>query len=540
MKPHKNNLLVCNETGVVAAKSIQELTCNVLPKLVRHDTMEGRDYIVVPMVILTEGVHNGSEGALYYGPDELGKTPVVWNHKPIVVYHPEMNGQAISACDPSVITSRKVGLMMNTVYEKGRLKSEAWLEKDRADKVDERIMAAVENSEMMEVSTGVFVDQEQTPGEWKGEKYTGKAINFRPDHLAILPDKIGACSIADGAGFLRNQEGEKKGPLLQAFSKFLQRIGLADNEMSQSNTRDALSAALRTKLGVKEGSMNGPYCYITDVYSDFIVYEWDNKLYRLGYSATDTGVALSDDKPVEVKRVTEYRTVEGAYVGNQSPSQKEDTMDKKKLVDDIIANGSGWLEADRPTLMALNEDQLKRIKPAAATPPAAAAPAVVPATNATPPKPKAGEGKAAYIARCKDMMGADAAMCSTMWQKMADNVEMAPEEPKTPVTVKEYVETAPPEIREVLNNSMSLFAEEKTKLVDGILANKNHGFTKEDLQNKPLGELRNLARLAGMDAPAPRIANYGGQASISQNTETEEPMVMPVMNFGKSTEAAAK
>ena len=119
------------------------------------------------MVILTEGVHNGSDGPLLYPKEELSKTPVIWNHKPVVVYHPEMNGQGVSACDPDIITNRKVGVMMNTRFEKGRLKSEAWIETDRANAVDDRIMEAIEKNVMMELSTGVFVDCEAAEGKWK-------------------------------------------------------------------------------------------------------------------------------------------------------------------------------------------------------------------------------------------------------------------------------------------------------------------------------------------------------------------------------------
>src|SRR6266480_3777490 len=121
-------------------KMFSRLTCNLLPSGCRYDQLEGRDYVVVPMVMLTEGVHKGSHGSLYYPKEELSKTPVVWNHKPIVVYHPTMNGEGISACDPTIINSRKVGLMMNTKFEGGKLKSEAWIEKVRANAVDERIM----------------------------------------------------------------------------------------------------------------------------------------------------------------------------------------------------------------------------------------------------------------------------------------------------------------------------------------------------------------------------------------------------------------
>src|SRR6266567_367968 len=128
------------------------LICNLLPAGCRLDSLEGREYTVVPMIILTEGVHNGTQGLLYYPKEELAKTPAAWNHKPIVVYHPSINGEGVSACDPTILSSRKVGVMLNTKWEKGRLKSEAWIEKDRANKVDDRIMTAVEAKEMMELS----------------------------------------------------------------------------------------------------------------------------------------------------------------------------------------------------------------------------------------------------------------------------------------------------------------------------------------------------------------------------------------------------
>jgi len=184
--------------------NLQNITVN-FSSAVRHDTMEGRDYLVAPMVMLTEGVHKGSNGWLYYPKDELSKTPESWNHKPVVVYHPTMNGMGVSACDPDIITSRKVGVIMNTRYDKetGKLRAEAWLEKDRIEMVDKRISKSLENNDLMELSTGLFTDNESVDGEFNGKQYDTIARNYRPDHLALLPDKKGACSIEDGAGLLQ-------------------------------------------------------------------------------------------------------------------------------------------------------------------------------------------------------------------------------------------------------------------------------------------------------------------------------------------------
>lgn len=170
----------------------------------RWDTFESKKYLVVPMVMLTEGVHNGSLGAGLYGEDEISKTPEAWNHKPIVVYHPTINGTGVSACDPSILESRKIGLVFNTEFD-GRLTAEAWIDPEKCKSVDDRILNSLEKGKIVELSTGLFMDREYAEnGDWEGEKYDWIARNFRPDHLAILPDQKGACSIADGAGLGAN------------------------------------------------------------------------------------------------------------------------------------------------------------------------------------------------------------------------------------------------------------------------------------------------------------------------------------------------
>ncbi len=173
----------------------------------RRETLHGRSYIVAPMAMLTEGVHNGSGGPLYYPEQECRAAVQSWNMRPVVVYHPEINGQGVSACDPDILEKQQVGMVMNTVWD-GKLRAEAWLEENRLQQVDNRILNALDQNKMMEVSTGLFTDNEQEPGTWAGEPYTHIARNHRPDHLAILPDRVGACSIADGAGLLQlNEDG---------------------------------------------------------------------------------------------------------------------------------------------------------------------------------------------------------------------------------------------------------------------------------------------------------------------------------------------
>lgn len=494
----KKSILILN-SAPVRNDQFSNLICNLLPSNCRLDNLEGREHIVVPMVMLVEGVHNGSDGPFLYSHEELAKAPSAWDYKPVVVYHPEKNGQGVSACKPEILNSRKVGVVLNTKFEGGKLKAEAWIEKERANLIDDRIMTALQANEMMELSTGLFADFEDKTGEWKGESYNGIARNFRPDHLAILPDKIGACSINDGAGFLRNQKGEKG-----FLSKLMQR--LIGNEMSFDNIRSQLCQSINEKYNIDPSKMNGPYVWVADVYPTFVVYEYDNKLFRLSYAATDTGVSLGKETPVEVKRVTEYRTVEGAFVGNQDQTQMLMNAEvKKSKIDALIANKeSGWTEENRKSLDGMNEKQLCALEkgntvpaPAKLTENSTPAPVVVAPVKPIEPAPVINQNKI--------------------------------------VTIDEFINQAPdPAMRDFLRNGVQAQNEEKAKLVENLLANANNIFTKDDLGNRPLNELRALARLAGGVAnPSQQIApNYGGNAPIpTGNQASGDPLDLPVIDF---------
>lgn len=271
---HKNQF-----TGVVM---------NLVGAKVRYDKLEGIEYMVVPMVMITEGVHNGSGGPLYYPDDELGKTPASWDHKPIVVYHPEENGQGVSACQPHVLNTRKVGVILNTVYKGGRLKAEAWLNKERLKKVDNRVLVAIEKGEMVEISTGLYTDNEYVEnGKWKDEKYDCVARNYRPDHLAILPDQVGSCSIKDGAGLLRNAH-------------------------THSHKRNLVEKAVQTAQGNR-------YAYVEDLTdTDRAIYhDKDGNLVHEGFKIDKKGLkATMRGDPQKITRKTQYVDPNGEVVAN--------------------------------------------------------------------------------------------------------------------------------------------------------------------------------------------------------------------------------
>lgn len=169
-------------------------------------TLEGRKHLVVPAVMITVGVHNGSAGPVFYPASELQKSVPFWNAKPVVVYHPDLSSGGIAG-SPVVFNQQKIGTLFNVRFEGNALKCECWIDPERCASVDNRVLSAIQKNSVVEVSTGLFCDFENEKGVWNGEDYDAIARNIRPDHLAILPDLIGACSIADGAGLCRNVAG---------------------------------------------------------------------------------------------------------------------------------------------------------------------------------------------------------------------------------------------------------------------------------------------------------------------------------------------
>lgn len=486
------------------------LRFNLANTAIRRETLHGKQYVVAPMAMLTEGVHNGSGGPLLYRSADIKKAAPAWNMKPIVVYHPQINGQGVSACDPDVLEAQQVGMVMRANWN-GKLRAEAWIDESRAASVDRRVLDALEQNKLMEVSTGLFTENIDETGEWNGEQYTAIAVNHQPDHLALLPDQIGACSIADGAGLLQlNEDARAAGVvdvdrLLAREMDVLRRM--VGNAMSHGNISASLLRALKERFKPGENE----YIWVADVYEDKVVYEVEGKgkmsLFSLGYTKTEHDIALSAEEPVPVVRVTEYRTPDGIFVGNgahlPATNKGNNAMEKKQLVSALIANAAlTFTEEDRDTLMALDDGVLNKMMPKEAENPA-------PTANAVQTAAEVGANGNAPVAN------------------------------QTYATTEEYIAAAPPEIRQLLQNSLATHEAEKRKLIDAIVANKANTFSPEFLSTKDIAELKGLAVLATNGKPAESSNNipmfigqaFGQPMSVIENAESEDCLSLPEMTF---------
>lgn len=158
----------------------------------------GREFWVVPISMIVPGVLNGSKGPLYYPPEEVSRYPDLWDFKPILIGHQNTK-------DKEVMNRTYVGLLQNTRFDK-KLISDGWFDVIRTSMLSPTLHNNLLNGIPFEVSTGLSVDIDTVQNqEHEGKVYIGIARNYRPDHLAVLLDAVGACSIQDGCGVLFNE-----------------------------------------------------------------------------------------------------------------------------------------------------------------------------------------------------------------------------------------------------------------------------------------------------------------------------------------------
>ncbi len=331
----------------------------------------GKEYYVAPMTLIVPGVLIGNKGPIYYPPEEVSSNPGKWNLVPIVVNHPsDPQGNFLSAKDPEVMARHGIGFIKDTVYN-GKLTTEGWFDKQATKRVDSRILLHLTRGNPIELSTGIagLRGEQHEEKVHNGVSYKVTARDIIPDHVAVLPDESGACSIKDGCGVLVNKE-KVTDPL--PTPQEIERYGLVGNEkLSHHQLRIQLSEMLKSRF--PHGEYNGEECYVIDVFDKYVVYSKGGGLYKLGYN-TDLRagrVTLFNEQPTRVRQVVTYKDV-GNQVGNETPITKEgDTVANSAKEENIlwlVGNCSSWKgQGDKEVLNAMSEEKVADLRQKAET-----------------------------------------------------------------------------------------------------------------------------------------------------------------------------
>lgn len=360
-------------------KTKEEITLTVHTILaqsyqIRTETHQGKQHIVVPVIMMVEGVHAGSRGPLLHLASELGKVVDSWNGIPITIDHPQQQGAYISANNPEIIDNC-VGRVYNTYIDGDKLKAEAWLDVEKLKAVSPEASAYIMQQKPLDVSVGVFSDEQEEQGEWNGESYIAIAHNHRPDHLALLPGGRGACSWADGCGirvntnFKSKANGMKTEELFKVY-KDLNKAGFAVSPVVNETGYMELMQSMSAKFDSMDSGAT--YYYMEELYDDKVIYRrrnsefpGNNALFQQSYEVDEAKKINFVGDPVEVKKETSYLPIStNSFKRTKFNNKSDTTMNVNKKVEELVANSNGrFVDCDKQWLSNLTDEQLDKIKP---------------------------------------------------------------------------------------------------------------------------------------------------------------------------------
>lgn len=279
---------------------------------VRRETRDNTEYLVAPAVVLVEGVLNG-ELVLA---EEFGAFVDTWNDVPAPVYHPEGDGHAISARDLEIQDQWVIGRFYHAEVVDNRLRGEFWLNVAKAQALSveaEEVIKRLEAGEPVEVSTGYFREVEHVAGNWNGAPYVSIARHIRPDHVALLPHSIGACSWADGCGTPRANQAalaaNEQSEVNMTKPKTLVTLEISLDEQLRRIVR-AWYEQVREKMAPSE-----VWYSVLEVFEDRLIAEGsDGRYWSYPYTATDEGVTFGE--PVEVEKTYQPAVASAAVPAN--------------------------------------------------------------------------------------------------------------------------------------------------------------------------------------------------------------------------------
>lgn len=453
---------------------------------IKNKTLDGKSHLVVPVVMMVEGVHAGSRGAIFHPISELGKFPASWNGIPVVIHHPQQDGNFISANSPEV---PYVGRVYNTTVDGDKLKAEVYIDEQKITAISPTALAYIRQGKQLEVSVGVFTDEDSTEGEWNGEAYIARAINHRPDHLALLPGDTGACSWNDGCGIRANKlvtnQKQNESSMEQIVKPTLEELitngvgsALQLNETSLSERIGKVQSKLYSL-----DSENEMY-YLEEVYSEYFIFNKRNSeggtMYKQAYSFDAAGNVEFVGEPVKVKKEVSYININLNKEVDMAEKSKKTPCCLAK-VEQLIANkATSFTAEDTAWLLEQDEETLDKLFPVTTELQANEAPQV-------------NKEQALQVLR--------------------DSLK----------TSEDFINILPKEMQDQMKSGLALHKSRRNDLVTHITANSNNAFSAEELNVMDTGMLEKIAKAL----PTPVDYSINGMAPEINTDNSVGEILLP-------------
>jgi hypothetical protein len=517
------------------AKEVKEGRKTLFEVLATPDTsaihtgqLNGQEHLVVPVVALVEGVlHSANaENPELALANEFGRYPEAWNGRPLVMNHPQVNGDFVSANSPQVLEDWSFGKLFNTRLEDGRLKTEAWIDVGKVNALGgeaQQTVNRINDGEMVEVSTGLFATVEQAPGTFEGKDYAGIWRSVAPDHLAFLSEGlIGACSVEDGAGVPRLNVNMRyattntttdEAPAKAEGTSTMAQIAISRHERAferlsslipNSFPSDMLDSNVRILLKAAFEKQGVDLFHIYAFNQDTVTYErWDSlNIYQRGFTIeSEEEGAVLDDEEVQVQMLTKIVTA-ADHPGSHDDEDDDEDDDDEKM--NQLSN------PQKENTMAKT--------PKAQVEPVEGSDAVVAEPTTGDPSP--------------DVVDATTTDAAQPIEEPAGEEQLPVTDPEAdahslPITAEQYLESAPEEIGDVLREGLALHKERKTNTVARLLANDRNEYSEGELQAMKMRDLERIDKLAtvptyiGKSPPGERV-------NVADNTPPPPPQAFPI------------
>lgn len=526
----------------------------------RRVTLNGREYIVAPMTSIVRGVLNGSQGALYYPDSETSRNVQAWDGMPLTNGHPSNNGRNVSARSPEMFAQHQIGHVYNSSFSDGKLTHEGWFDVELTRAADRRfstgILNKLERGEPIELSTGLFTENELAPlgATFNGKPYQYVARNYRPDHIAVLPNQVGACSRTDGCGVMVNQKCDACGR------------EPAQNAEGEPTAEEA-GVIKRFLSWLTNAGVNQPRHLENGKYLEHGAGTGKGEPHAAAVAGKN-GVCTNCGGVLNAKGVCENCAaaaaastgVEGSVTNSLGG---EDMSNKAEIVQYLTTNCDCWKGAEK-TLNSLDEEQLKKLKANAETGAVykqAAETLQLVANSAGAPKDISLNAIPAFIKKKMAKNEGEEVMEGEVDAegnpiKKAPPVVPAPaaNQAKVPTTLAEFEALMPPEAKAIWNTAKQITDNEKARVVAALVANCKDPSARKaaaDVYNRvDLEQLRPL--LAAVPQPQqqvqnsnqPAFTNFFGAApaadlGTNRDSAADDILEIPTVNWAERVKARA-
>jgi len=485
------------------------------PYTIQTKLLDGRKHLVVPVVMMVAGVHAGSRGPLLHTASELSKAPASWNGIPVMIGHPQVNGMDVSANTPGVLETA-VGKIFNTQMVGIKLKAEAWLDELKLQAVSPVALSYIKAKHPLDVSTGAFTAEKAIAGVYNNKRYNAIAYNLVPDHLALLPGEVGACSWTAGCGIRNNKSSETSKDennemddeviltqKQEAYESILA-SALVDNKQGYQ----AMLEQVRGRLDSLDNAMS--YHMLDELYDDYLIYRVRSKVGDQALTYFQQTYKLNEDdsieftgNPVQVRREVKYTKISNNSGVRRSVfnSNNSNTMTKngnepccpEKVIALINNKASKFGPEDEAWLLTLSADQLDKLQPVTE-------PVVAPVTQAAPAPAPAPVVPAPVV--------------NTDGFIKRDSLK----------TAEDFLSIVPSELQDQFRSGLVLHKEHRTELIQLILNRSEQGvWTEAEL------EVQDTSMLEKLSKQFKTPVNYTGQGAGRVPQTNAGQKVAPLM-----------